>query len=222
MPNQHELPARKSVFATLSAIDITDKLKKKQNLSYLPWSSAWAIIKSHYPDATYRPVPDANGCLYHTDGKTCWVETSLTIAGETQNETLAVMDHRNASIPADTIQSTHFGKSLKRCLVKNAALFGLGLSLWNGEELSDEAKATRKRKQQEDAEAEKKEKAALTAENAKIIELAKQKIDAGVDKDTVYAIVQKYSGGKKNPNAIQSLEDSEACYQEIENLKEDN
>lgn len=214
MPNQ-------SVFATLSAIDITDKLKKKQNLSYLPWSSAWAIIKHHYPDATYHPVPDANGCLYHTDGKTCWVETSLTIAGETQNETLAVMDHRNASIPADTIQSTQFGKSLKRCLVKNAALFGLGLSLWNGEELSDEAKATRKRKQQEDAEAEKKEKAALTAENAKIIELAKQKIDAGVDKDTVYAIVQQYNNGKKNPNAIQSLVDSKACYQEIAQLKED-
>ena len=214
MPNQ-------SVFATLSAIDITDKLKKKQNLSYLPWSSAWAIIKSHYPDATYRPVPDANGCLYHTDGKTCWVETSLTIAGETQNEQLAVMDHRNASIPADTVQSTNYMKSIKRCLVKNAALFGLGLSLWNGEELSDEAKATRKRKQQEDAEAEKKEKAALSAENAKIIELAKQKIDAGVDKDTVYAIVQQYSNGKKNPNAIQSLVDSRACYHEIAQLKED-
>ena len=29
--------SEKSVFATLSAIDITDKLKKKQNLSYLPW-----------------------------------------------------------------------------------------------------------------------------------------------------------------------------------------
>lgn len=210
-----------SVFQTLSAIDITGKLKKKQNLSYLPWSSAWAIIKNHYPDSTYRVVPDNNGCLYHNDGKTCWVEVELTIAGETQTEQLAVMDHRNASIPVDTVQSTHYLKSVKRCLVKAAALFGLGLSLWNGEELSDEAKATRKRKQQEDAEAEKKEKAALTAENAKIIELAKQKIDAGVDKDTVYAIVQQYSNGKKNPNAIQSLVDSKACYQEIAQLKED-
>ena len=202
MPNQ-------SVFATLSAIDITDKLKKKQNLSYLPWSSAWAIIKNHYPDATYRSLKNEVGWNYFTDGKTCWVEVELTIAGETQTEQLAVMDHRNQAIPADTVTSVAVNKSTKRALVKAAALFGLGLSLWNGEELSDEAKA------------EKKEKAALAAENAKIIELAKQKIDAGVDKDTVYAIVQKYSGGKKNPNAIQSLEDSEACYQEINNLKEE-
>ena len=214
MPNQ-------SVFATLSAIDITAKLKKKQNLSYLPWSSAWAIIKNHYPDATYRSLKNEVGWNYFTDGKTCWVEVELTIAGETQTEQLAVMDYRNQAIPADTVTSVAVNKSTKRALVKAAALFGLGLSLWNGEELSDEAKATRKRKQQEDAEAEKKEKAALAAENAKIIELAKQKIDAGVDKDTVYAIVQKYSGGKKNPNAIQSLEDSEACYQEINNLKEE-
>ena len=196
--------SEKSVFATLSAIDITDKLKKKQNLSYLPWSSAWAIIKGLYPDATCHPVPAADGCLYHTDGKTCWVETTMTINGETQNETLAVMDHRNASIPADTVQSTQFEKSIKRCMTKNAALFGLGLSLWNGEELSDEAKATRKKKQ---------------AENAKIIELAKKKIDGGVDKETVYAVVQKYSGGKKNPNAIKTMDESKACYAEINELK---
>ena len=214
--------SEKSVFATLSAIDITDKLKKKQNLSYLPWSSAWAIIKGLYPDATCHPVPAADGCLYHTDGKTCWVETTMTINGETQNETLAVMDHRNASIPADTVQSTQFEKSIKRCMTKNAALFGLGLSLWNGEELSDEAKATRKKKQAEKAvEAEKAaaEKAALDAENAKIIELAKKKIDGGVDKETVYAVVQKYSGGKKNPNAIKTMDESKVCYAEINELK---
>lgn len=214
--------SEKSVFETLNAIDITDKLKKKQNLSYLPWSSAWAIIKSIYPDATCQPVPAADGCLYHTDGKTCWVETSMTINGETQNETLAVMDHRNASIPVDTVQSTQFEKSLKRCMTKNAALFGLGLSLWNGEELSDEAKATRKKKQAEKAAEDEKvaaEKAELDAENAKIIELAKKKIESGVDKETVYAVVQKYSGGKKNPNAIKSVEDSKACYTEINELK---
>ncbi len=157
----------KSVFATLSAIDITDKLKKKNNMSYLPWSSAWAIIKDYYPDAKYYPVKAEEGRLYHTDGKTCWVETSLTIAGETQNETLAVMDHKNQPITYDTVTSTQFSKSIKRCLVKNAALFGLGLSLWNGEELSDEAKKTRAKRQAEDAAAEaerKKHQAALDAE----------------------------------------------------------
>lgn len=212
-----------SVFAVLSAVDITDKLKKKNNLSYLPWSSAWEIIKNHYPDAVYAPVKTPDGCLYHTDGKTCWVETSLTIAGETQNETLAVMDHKNQSISVDVIASTNFEKSIKRCLVKNAALFGLGLSLWNGEELSDAAKTTRAKKQEEEEAAEKerrKQAAALSLENAKIVELCKTKIEAGVSQADLYAVVEKYTGGKKNPNAITTMEESKACYAEIKAMKE--
>lgn len=213
--------AEKGVFATLSAIDVSGKLKKKNGMSYLPWSSAWAIIKEHYPDATYEAIKTEDGCLYHTDSKTCWVETSLNIAGETQHETLAVMNHRNQSISADEVTSVDFGRSIKRCLVKNAALFGLGLSLWNGEELSDAAKQTRAKKQAEDAAAEKEKKKAeaiLANANAKIIELCKSKIADGVAQDTLYAIVAKYTGGKKNPNAITTLEESEACYKEIDTM----
>lgn len=211
-----------NVFNTLLAIDIADKLKKKNNLPYLPWSSAWEIIKDHFPDAEYEVVKTESGCIYHTDGKTCWVETKLTIAGETQHETLAVMNHRNQSISADEVTSVDFGRSIKRCLVKNAALFGLGLSLWNGEELSDAAKQTRAKKQAENAAAEKEKKkaeAVLSDANSKLIELCKSKIADGIAQDTLYATVAKYTGGKKNPNAITTLEESEACYKEIEAMK---
>lgn len=213
--------AEKSVFATLSAVDVTDKLKEKNKMKYLPWSSAWEIVKNYYPDANYRVVKDDNGCIYHTDGKTCWVETSITIQEETQNETLAVMDFKNQSIASDVVTSVQFGKSIKRCLVKNLALFGLALSLWNGEELSDAAKQTRAKKQAEDAAAEKEKKKAeaiLADANSKIIELCKSKIADGVAQDTLYAIVAKYTGGKKNPNAITTLEESEACYKEIDTM----
>jgi len=212
------MPER-SVFATLSAIDVTDKLKKKNGMSYLPWSSAWAIVKEHYPDATYLVNKTPDGCLYHTDGKTCWVEVTVTIAGESQTETLAVMNPRNASIPADEVQSTEFNKSCKRALVKCLALFGLGLSLWNGEELSDAAKVTRAKKKAEDDAAElerNKAAAALNFENAKIVELCTSKKEKGVDPNKMYAIIEKYTGGKKNPNAIASIEDSQACFKEIE------
>lgn len=215
----------KSVFAVLSAVDITDKLKKKNNLSYLPWSSAWDIIKSHYPDAVCHPVKTPDGCLYHTDGKTCWVETSMTIQGETQNETLAVMDHKNQSIAADVVTSTQFEKSIKRCLVKNAALFGLGLSLWNGEELSDAAKVTRANKKAEEAAADKEKKkaeAALAVENTKIVELCTELKGKGIDAEKMYAVICKYTGGKKNPNAIGTIEESQECYNEIKAMaKED-
>ena len=174
-----------------------------------------------FPDASYEVHKTQDGVIYFTDGKTCWVETSCTINGETLVESLAVMNHRNQSISADEVQSTEFEKSIKRCLVKNLALFGLGLSLWNGEELSDAAKQVKARKKAEaDAEdaAKKKEAAALAAENAKIVELAKRKIAGGVDQATLYAIVEKYTGGKKNPNAISTIEESMACFSEINEL----
>lgn len=212
----------KSVFAVLSAIDITGHTKKKGNITYLPWSSAWAFVKDRYPGATYDVVKTPEGCIYHTDGKTCWVETEVTIEGETQRETLAVMDHKNASIPADTVTSVAFERSIKRCLTKNLALFGLGLSLWNGEELSDNAKAAKKQKEAEDAKAaeeEAKAKAALDAANQKITDLCVAQKEKGVDSDAMWAVVCKYTGGKKNPKAIKSIEDSDACYKEIEAMK---
>lgn len=215
-----------STFAVLSAIDITGKLKKKNGMDYLPWSSAWAIVKEHFPDATYEVLKNENGYNYFSDGKTCWVEVALTIGGETQHEQLAVMNPKNQSIPADEVQSTVINKSCKRALVKACALFGLGLSLWNGEELSDTAKATRaKKKAEEDAAAEEQKKAAaeLAEENAKIIALAQKKIEAGVDNTALYEIVKKYTGGKKNPNAINTMEASMKCYEEIDAMtaKED-
>lgn len=213
--------SEKSTFEVLSAIDTTDKLKKKDKMDYLPWSSAWAIVKEHFPDASYRVNKTPDGCIYHTDGKTCWVEVSVTISGETQTEILAVMNHRNADISADTVTATATNKSIKRCLVKCLGLFGLGLSLWNGEELSDAAKVAKKQKQEADAAAEterKKAEAVLAAENAKIVELCKQKIEAGVDRDALYAVVKKYAG-KNNPNAISTIEESKACFSEINAMK---
>lgn len=214
--------SEKSVFETLNALDVSDSHKKKGNNTYLPWSVAWAEIKKLYPDAVCVPVKSPEGNLYHTDGKTCWVETSMTINGETQNEVLAVMNHRNASIAVDEVTSTDFARSLKRCMVKNAALFGLDLNLWNGEELSDAAKVTRAKKQAEDEAAElerRKAEAVLVKSRAKIIELCSTKKEQGVDPTKMYAIIEKYTGGKKNPNAIKSIEDSQACYKEIEAMK---
>ena len=213
---------QKTVFETLSALDMSMHYKKKGNITYLPWSKAWETVKKIYPGAHHEVVKTLDGCLYWTDGKTCWVETSVTIDGETQNETLAVMNHLNKSIAADEVTSTEFEKSIKRCLVKNLALFGLALNLWYGEELSAAAKETKKQKEAEEAAAEaerKKAEAALTAENNKILELCKEYKEAGVDSETMFAIIGKYADGKRNPNAIKTMEDSAACLKEIKALK---
>ena len=65
---------------------------------------------------------------------------SITINCWTETESLAVMDCKNKSIHIESITSADAEKSIKRCLVKCAALHGLGLSLWTGEESSSAAK----------------------------------------------------------------------------------
>ena len=62
------------------------------------------------------------------------------IGEETQSEQLPVLDFKNKAVPFETVDSAAVNKAIKRCLTKNLALFVLVLSLWNGEELSDNAK----------------------------------------------------------------------------------
>lgn len=201
--------SEKTVFQTLNEVDITPFLKEKNKMKYLPWSSCWQIIKSRYPSAKCKPIKTESGCIYHTDGKTCWVETEMTIEGETQNETLAVMDFRNQSIKEETVASTEVGKSLKRCMVKNAALFGLGLSLWNGEELSNAAKEAKKKASEVEI--------GIKNLQAEIVAKAKKLIENGVDSATIYAKIEEI-GGKKNPNSIKDEGKCEAVLEALEEL----
>ena len=68
-------------FRELNSIDCSDKTEKKNGLTYLSWAWAWGEIKKLHPDATYTIYEDANGLFYHTDGKTCWVKTGVTVNG---------------------------------------------------------------------------------------------------------------------------------------------
>ena len=58
---------------------------------------------------------------------------SVTIQGLTRTEILPVMDNINRAIPEPT--ATDINNSIKRCLVKCFALFGLGLYIYQGEAL---------------------------------------------------------------------------------------
>ncbi len=126
---------KKSVFETLSSIDCTAHVERKNNLSYLSWAWAWAIAKQHYPDASYTVYEGANGCLYHTDGKTCWVKTGVTIEGQELIEFLPVMGYKNQSIPLERVTSFDANKAIQRSLTKAIARHGLGLYIYAGEDL---------------------------------------------------------------------------------------
>jgi hypothetical protein len=130
---------KKSVFATLYAVNVNDKTEKKNGLTYLSWAFAWGEVKKAYPDAIYRVYENADGWNYFTDGRTCWVKTSVTIEGIENIEYLPVMDYRNNSIPADKVTSMDVNKAIQRSLTKCCARHGLGLYIYAGEDLPDSA-----------------------------------------------------------------------------------
>ena len=133
-------------FQELNAIDVSGKTEKKGNLTYLSWAWAWGELKKIHPDAFYTIYENAEGWFYHTDGKTAWVKTGVTVNGLEHIEYLPVMDFRNNSIPADKVTSTDVNKTIQRSLTKAVARHGLGLYIYAGEDLpedlrSDEEKA---------------------------------------------------------------------------------
>ena len=109
---------KKSVFDTLNAINVQEHVEVKNiggvKLSYLSWAWAWTEVKKAYPEAFYTIYENKDGLFYHTDGKTAWVKTGVTIEGIEHIEYLPVMDNRNHSITLDKLTSFDVNKAIQR------------------------------------------------------------------------------------------------------------
>lgn len=124
-------------FIRLNAVNVNGKTEKKGNLTYLSWVYAWGEIKKIHPDATYTVYENSDGLNYHTDGKTCWVKTGVTVNGIEHIEYLPVMDSRNKSISLNAITSFDVNKAIQRSITKACARHGLGLYIYAGEDLPE-------------------------------------------------------------------------------------
>ena len=135
-----------SVFEKLNNVNVNGHTEEKNGLTYLSWAWAWSEVKKLYPTANYTVYENAQGYIYHTDGKTCWVKTGVTIEGLEHIEYLPVMDYRNKSIPVNNVTSFDVNKAIQRSLTKAVARHGLGLYIYAGEDLPESetlSKATR-------------------------------------------------------------------------------
>lgn len=130
-----------TVFENLNSVNVGDHIEKRENLSFLPWAWAWAEVKKRYPFAQYTIYENKDGWNYHTDGRTCWVKTGVTIEGLEHIEDLPVMDYRNKSIPLDKVTSFDVNKAIQRSLTKACARHGLGLYVYAGEDLPEAEQA---------------------------------------------------------------------------------
>ena len=124
-------------FTKLNSIDVSDHTEEKNGLTYLSWAWAWTKVKELFPDANYKIYERADGCIYWTDGKTCWVKTGVTINNIEHIEYLPVMDYKNKSIPLNTVTSFDVNKTIQRSLTKACARHGLGLYIYAGEDLPE-------------------------------------------------------------------------------------
>lgn len=125
-------------FTELFNINVNEKTEKKNGLTYLSWAFAWAELKKLHPDATYTIYENADGLFYHTDGKTAWVKTGVTVGGIEHIEYLPVMNFKNQSIPLENLTSVDVNKTIQRSLTKAVARHGLGLYVYAGEDLPED------------------------------------------------------------------------------------
>lgn len=151
---------RAIMFNALSNLDLSDKCEKRESLTYLSWANAWSEFKSAYPSATYRILKNEDGLPYFSDPNLgIMVFTEVTVDDVTHQMWLPVMDSKNKAMKLEpytysvwnnfkkafeekTVQGASMfdiNKTLMRCLVKNLAMFGLGLYIFQGDDLPEKS-----------------------------------------------------------------------------------
>lgn len=128
------MTTRKEIFAQLSGLDITPYTNEKQKLTYLGWAEVLYILKSVFENVDYRVIPyeDAQRVehLFHPSGQGACVVVCLRVEGNEHTEVFPIMDKKMNSQGLFAVDSKSVNHSIKRALVKAAAHFGLGLSLY--------------------------------------------------------------------------------------------
>jgi len=150
-------------FEELLKLNVNDKVEKKKSgnvqLTYLSWSFAVAEMEKAYPEWEYN-ILEFNGLPYQFDQNTGYlVWTEIKAGGKCKKMWLPVMDGSNkamkdkpysyfvkgyngaAPIEKFVEAATMFdiNKTIMRCLVKNIAMFGIGLYIYSGEDLPEES-----------------------------------------------------------------------------------
>jgi len=130
-------------------------------LKYLSWSEAWGEFVKVYPDATYEVVKNKDGLPYFSDEAGAMVYVKVTANNLTHEMWLPVMDGANKAMKnkpytyqvkeyvdgkatgqmieksVDSFTMFDVNKTIMRCLTKCLAMFGLGLYIYNNEDMPE-------------------------------------------------------------------------------------
>lgn len=218
------------IFNALYYLDTSTHIEKKAGLSYLSWPWAVAEATKVCPDWSYEIKKFGEAQLPYTlDPKTGYlVYTSVTMAGVTKEMWLPVMDGANKAMRDEPYQyevydkykkqtvtktveaATMFdiNKTIMRCLVKNLAMFGIGLHIYAGEDLPEEVPVDPVVQNE------------LKATIIQIDGLAKSLMnEKKVTKPELIATITKYHGSA-NYNSIDNLDVAKKILVELTNKNE--
>lgn len=135
--------SEQTLFQKLNAINVSDHVEKKNNFNYLAWTHAHEQLKKVDPQYQIKihefPHPDISNeqifVPYLATPEGYFVQVSITVNGVTESEWLPVLDFKNKALIKGQATTFDINKAQKRCFVKAAALHGLGLYIYNGEEV---------------------------------------------------------------------------------------
>lgn len=122
-------------FEELTKINVSEKTEQKGGFTYLSWAWAWSEFKKARPDASYK-IKKFNDVPYLKTDEGFMVFTEITSLEETHEMWLPVMDFKNKALLTANVMDIN--KTIMRCLVKNMAMFGLGLYIYAGEDLPED------------------------------------------------------------------------------------
>ena len=136
---------QKTVWETLSAVDVSGFTEKKNDMTYLSWAHAWGVLKKHYPDATFEKIMFNNAIKvddtiisvalpYVVDpGGYAYVSVKVNAGGSEAQEVFPVLNYNNK--PVQYPNSFEVNTALQRCLAKSIGFLGLGHYIYAGEDL---------------------------------------------------------------------------------------
>lgn len=144
----HPSEKKKSLFQRCREIDCSDITHQNyQGINYVSWADMHKKLYENFPEAKidYAEFPEGKDNIiinvpYLKTELGVFVRCSVTIEGVTMTEDLPVMDKKMQSVAMPS--ANDINKNRKRCFVKACALHGLGLSLYEKDDLFAESESS--------------------------------------------------------------------------------
>jgi len=120
---------KKSKFQELRTLDVSKYVEKKGQFNYLAWAHCADILLQHDPSATWEYDEP------QIFNETMMVFCTVHAFGKSMKAQLPVMNYKNQAIKNPDAMAVN--TAMQRCLAKAVALHGIGLYIFQGEDLAD-------------------------------------------------------------------------------------